>query len=81
MVQFLRGFVIGAAASAAVVIIVTPRSGAETRQIIINRVNGSIEVGRKAAVEHEQKMWEEFRQKREAGHANTNGRTNAQPPW
>lgn len=78
MVQFLRGFVIGAVASAAVVIIVTPRSGAETRQMIVKRVNGSIEIGRKAAAEHEQKMWEEFRQKQAASH--TDGRTNSQPP-
>lgn len=79
MVQFLRGFIIGAAASATVVIILTPKSGPERRQNIIKRINGSIETGRQAATEHEQKLWEEFRQKVKGG--TDNGRINVAPPF
>ncbi len=68
MGDFARGFVFGAAASAAVVLVLTPHSGTETRQGIMARIKAAIETGKQAAATHEQKMWHEFHEKLKNGH-------------
>jgi gas vesicle protein len=76
MGRFVLGFAIGAAASAAVVLATTPRSGGETRQHITNaydyarqritrRVQDALEEGRHAAAEHERELWSEFHKRLE----------------
>lgn len=61
MDRFVFGFVVGTTLSVALVLIYTPKSGAETRQAIANRFHAALEAGRRARNTREQELWAEFR--------------------
>lgn len=48
-VNVLAGFVVGAAVGAALVLLLTPRSGAEIQQAIQDRAQAALEQGQEAA--------------------------------
>lgn len=48
-IRFMGGLFLGAAFGAGLVLILTPRSGAETRQMVQNRVQEILDEGRRAA--------------------------------
>lgn len=63
--QFLEGMVLGAALSAAVVLLLTPQSGAEMRQAIQDRVQDIVDEGRQAAEERRQELTAQFERLKE----------------
>ncbi|MCU0493000.1 MAG: YtxH domain-containing protein [Chloroflexaceae bacterium] len=66
MGQFLLGFVVGAAVGAAAVLVLTPRSGTETRGSISEQLRTALEAGRKATAQREQELWSDFRLRMQA---------------
>ena len=61
MGRFILGFVIGAAASAAVVYFTAPRSGTAQRQQLKSLWDGALEAGREASEATSREMWAEYR--------------------
>jgi gas vesicle protein len=49
LMRFLTGFAIGMSLGVAIVAILTPQSGEETRGLILSQVEGILKEGRKAA--------------------------------
>lgn len=71
MGRFLIGFVVGVGIGATTVILTTPMSGEDMMQFLNAKVETALEVGRKAAAEQEQKLWEEFHEKLKQGMHNS----------
>lgn len=65
MVRFIFGFVLGAAASAAVVYFTAPRSGSAQRQEIKSLWDGAKDAAREATDARTQELWAEYRTRRE----------------
>ena len=66
MGRFLLGFVVGAAIGSVAVILLTPKSGSDTRESISSQVNRALEDGKQAAQAREQELWETYRAKLKA---------------
>jgi gas vesicle protein len=64
-VQFLEGLVLGAALSAAVVLLFAPQSGDQTRQMIRERVQEVVDEGRQAAEERRLELTAQFERLKE----------------
>lgn len=63
MNRFLLGFIVGVTMSAAAVLALTPKSGEDTRQSILEQINAAVETGRQAAAAREEELWAEFRRR------------------
>ena len=63
--QFVEGMLLGAALSAAVVLLFTPQSGAEVRQTIQDWAQGIVDEGRQAAEERRQELTAQFERLKE----------------
>jgi gas vesicle protein len=63
--QFVEGLVLGAALSAAVVLLFVPQSGVETRQMILDRAQEVVEEGRRAAEERRLELTVQFERLKE----------------
>jgi gas vesicle protein len=62
MHSFLKGFLVGLCASAAVALLLSPRKGAENRDLVRQRVQQALEAGRQAALEQDGRLRGRFRQ-------------------
>jgi gas vesicle protein len=62
MGRFLLGFLIGAAAGAAVIVFTAPRSGSALRQSLSTTLQDTLDVAKLAQEARENQMWQEFRQ-------------------
>lgn len=60
MGRFLLGFAIGAAIGSVAVLLLTPKSGDDTRESINVQLNAALENGRKAAAARERELWDDF---------------------
>lgn len=60
MGRFLLGFAIGAAIGSVAVLLLTPKSGDDTRESINVQLNTALENGRKAAAARERELWDDF---------------------
>jgi len=60
MGRFLLGFVVGAAIGGAAVILLTPRSGGDTRESISGQVTQALEAGKRAAAARQQELWDQY---------------------
>lgn len=60
MGRFLLGFVVGAAIGSVAVILLTPKSGDDTRESISTQVNRALESGKQAAAAREQELWGQY---------------------
>lgn len=49
--NFVAGLLLGAALGASLVLLTTPKSGADTRALVRSRIDGLLEEGRQAAAE------------------------------
>jgi gas vesicle protein len=63
--QFVEGMLLGAALSAAAVLLFTPQSGAEVRQTIQDWAQGIVDEGRQAAEERRQELTAQFERLKE----------------
>lgn len=62
---FVEGLVVGAALSAALVLLFVPQSGAQTRQIIRDRIQEVVDEGRQAAEERQLELTARFERLKE----------------
>lgn len=60
MGRFLLGFVVGAALGSAAVILLTPKSGNDTRESISLQINRALEDGKRASEAREQELWDQY---------------------
>lgn len=58
--RFVAGFLVGAGVAAGLVLVLVPRSGADTRQLIQERVQTVLEEGRQAAEERRLELTAQF---------------------
>jgi gas vesicle protein len=63
--QFVEGLVLGAALSAAVVLLFVPQSGVQTRQMIRDRIQEVVDEGRQAAEERQLELTSRFERLKE----------------
>lgn len=63
--RFMEGLVLGAALSAALVLLFTPQSGDQTRQMIRDRVQEIADEGRRAAEERRLELTAQFERLKE----------------
>ena len=62
----LSGLVVGALLGAALVLLLTPRSGAETRQRIQDQIDAVLEEGKEAAEERRLELTRQFEELKQA---------------
>ena len=60
VLSFIGGLLSGAIVGAAVVILLAPQSGADTRQRIVDKYNEIIDAGRQAFLEKRQSLRQEY---------------------
>ena len=59
--SFITGLLSGSIVGVAAVVLLTPRSGLETRQGIADKINEIIDAGRQATLDRRQELQEEYR--------------------
>lgn len=64
---FATGLVLGAVLSVGLVLLFTPQSGVETRQMIQDRIQGILDEGRQAAEERRLELTARFERLKEPG--------------
>ena len=57
---FLVGLLSGAVVGAAVIILITPQSGTETRQRLVDKYNEILEAGKQAIADRRQELQDEY---------------------
>ena len=62
MHPFLKGFIVGLCAGAAVALLLSPRKGTENRDFVRQRVQRALEAGKQAASEQDERLRAHFRQ-------------------
>lgn len=60
---FVLGFIIGAAIGSAAVMLLTPKSGSDTRAGIAAQLSNALEAGKQAAAMREEELWDQYRAK------------------
>jgi gas vesicle protein len=60
VISFISGLLSGALVGAAVVILITPQSGADTRQSIVDKAHEILDAGREAAEARRKQLRQEY---------------------